>query len=347
MKKLFLIPVMVAVIGGLIFSGCAEPAPGPAPGAPPAELPSVNWVLQSSENSLKYYDVHEFVRMCDRISRRTDGKFKIKVALSGEMGISRDESVEAVSRGELEMCSYQTGFGEAYIPFHGVFHCPYLATTYEGWVKVKDATMAMTNDAFAELGVQPLAPWAYYQTPPQDLTTVEPVADLCDLDGRKIRTSRKLDIDLVNAMGGEGIYMDFKEVYMAMQRGVIDGLITGVQAMHGSAMYEVSFNVYPISLPPVSMWTIVNVELFEALPEFYKTVLLEEAKVAHEEIVLHYPKYVEGEYLALGSLGMTRRALTDAEQAAWQAKAIALWDTWADTPERKEALRIAKQVMGL
>ena len=117
--------------------------------------------------------------------------------------------------------------------------------------------------------------------------------------------------------------------------------------MHGSAMYEVSFNVYPISLPPVSMWTIVNVELFEALPEFYKTVLLEEAKVAHVEINLHYPKYVEGEYRALAALGMTRRALTDAEQACWLENAVALWETWADTPERKEALRLAKQAMGI
>ena len=44
---------------------------------------------------------------------------------------------------------------------------------------------------------------------------------------------------------------------------------------------------------------------------------------------------------------MARRDLTDAEKAAWKANAIALWDAWADTPERQEALRIAKQVMGL
>jgi len=198
------------------------------------------------------------------------------------------------------------------------------------------------------LRYQPLSPKAFRQSPPQDLALKKDIGNLSNLQGSKIRTSRKLDTNLVNAMGGEGVYMAFAEVYLGLQRAVIDGLITGPQAMYSGKMYEVSKYVYTIHLPPVEIWNVVNTEAFEKLPNAYKKILQEEsdAILGDAEAVV-VPAQVEVSLLRLAANGMTVREPTDAEKAAWKAKAVPLWETWADTPERKEMLKIAKQTMGI
>jgi TRAP-type C4-dicarboxylate transport system substrate-binding protein len=307
MKKLLLIPVVIAVIGGLIFSGCAQ-APAELPGGAPAgfaDLPKLEWAFQTTENAWEYPSVIQQVMFCERVTRRTEGQFTLTPYLTGELGVSRDESPNAVARGEIEMANFQDGHGEAIIPEVGLFHVPYLAYDYDEWWAIEAATHDTISNAMKEKGFQMLPGTTYQTVPYQDLTTVEPIDDLCDLGDTKIRTSRKLDIDLVNLMGGEGIYMDFSEVYMAMQRGVIGGLITGPQAMFASSIFEVSNYVYPIHLPPVSMWIIVNTDLWEALPEYYQKVLTEEVTAMSERYRQISFEYVEVSLLRLEAKGMT------------------------------------------
>ncbi len=296
---------------------------------------------------MEAYDVHEQFRFTERVSRRTGGKFKIQPALTGELGIARDETPEALSQGKIDMLCIQSGHGEAILPHLGVFHLPYLAYSLDDWRKIAEATQSMTFSKMQALGFQPASTRSFYQSPPQDMTTIEPLDNLLDLDGRKIRVSRKLDTDLVNAMGGEAIYMAFTEVYMAMQRGVIEGLITGAQAMWAISIYEVSNHVYTISLPPVAIWNVVNTERYNALPDAYKEILEEETNDMNDEIAYQLPRFLSQSLADLGSKGMTQTDPNEAEIEAWMAKAIPLWETWADTPDRKEALAIAKQVMGI
>jgi TRAP-type C4-dicarboxylate transport system substrate-binding protein len=349
MKKLFLIPFVIVLTVAFVFTGCAPQQATELPGGVPAgfaDLPEISWAFQTTENAWDYPSVIQQVQFCERVTRRTEGKFTLTPYLTGELGVSRDEAPNAIARGEIEMGNFQSGHGEAIIPQLGVFHLPYLAYDYDEWWQVEAAVLDVIREAFKEKGFQMVGN-SYQTVPYQDLTTVEPIDDLCDLGGTKIRTSRKLDIDLVNEMGGEGIYMDFAEVYMAMQRGVIGGLITGPQAMEASSIYEVSNYVYPIHLPPVSMWLIVNSDLYEALPEYYKKVLTEEANALSEIYRPIGEEYVEVSLLKLVARGMTRRDPTDAERACWQENAVALWDGWADTPERQEVLALAKQARGL
>jgi TRAP-type C4-dicarboxylate transport system substrate-binding protein len=58
----------------------------------------------------------------------------------------------------------------------------------------------------------------------RNLYTKKPVRKLEDLKGMKIRVQgNPMFIDMMNAMGGNGIAMDTGEIFSALQTGVIDG----------------------------------------------------------------------------------------------------------------------------
>jgi TRAP-type C4-dicarboxylate transport system substrate-binding protein len=72
------------------------------------------------------------------------------------------------------------------------------------------------------------------------------VKSLDDLKGKKIRGSSATLADLVKGLGGTPITMSFGEVPSALQRGVIDCVITGTLSGNTGKLFEVADHIYPL-----------------------------------------------------------------------------------------------------
>ena len=84
--------------------------------------------------------------------------------------------------------------------------------------------------------------------PPQVFWCRDPIKQLSDLKGRKIRVFNKTMSDFVNAVGGTTISMAFAEVVPALQRGVVDCAVTGTTSGNSAGWPEVSDFIYPMYL---------------------------------------------------------------------------------------------------
>ncbi|MEO8558078.1 MAG: TRAP transporter substrate-binding protein [Rhodospirillales bacterium] len=74
------------------------------------------------------------------------------------------------------------------------------------------------------------------------------IKSIADLKGKKIRGSSATVADLVAGLGGTPITMSFGEVPSALQRGVIDCVITGTLSGNTGKLFEVADHIYPLTV---------------------------------------------------------------------------------------------------
>jgi len=289
----------------------------------------------------------EFAEMARRVGARTDGKFNIRVVLAKELGIDRDEFPQAVSEGTVELAWLYTSVAGGIFPFTGVFNLPYLTTDQRSVMLVEEAIRPMLIEAMKPAGYTILPPTQFFAFLPQDILSRDLIPDLANLDGLKIRVWRDLDGDVIKLLGGEPIYMPFAEVYTAMQRGVVDALNTGPQAMAANSMWEIGKHYYAIRLEPGGAYTVVNNEKWLSLPPEYQTILMEEGVANQIRLQDKYDGQADIEKQTLVDHGITINEPSQAEIDAWRNAASQIWDKWAkEDPQNQKALDLCKKAMG-
>jgi len=324
------------------LTGYAQPV-----GAAAGSLPQVNWVLQTSETTITNPFSIEYVEMTRRIGARTDGKFNVRMLVAKEIGIDRDEFPQALARGTIDMAWLYSPVMSGVYSFLGVFDLPYLTTDQDSVFKVNEAVWPMLSEATKDAGYV-FVPNGLFAWLPQDILMKDKVADLGNLQGLKVRVWRAADATLIKALGGEPVYMPIAEVYLAMQRGVVQGLNTGPQAMVENSMWEIGKYYYAVRLEPGCAWTAVNQKKWDGLPGEYKKVLQEEVAAATKRIRDKYDKEVNKQKAALSDKGIIINEPSKAEIDAWRKAAQSIWNPWAEkAAKNKQALDLAKKALGL
>ena len=330
----------LTLLSAFLLAGHAQPA------AAASHLPQVNWVLQTSETTLTNPFSVEYAEMTRRISDRTEGKFKVRILVAKEIGIDRNEFPQALARGTIDMAWLYSPVMSGVYSFLGVFDLPYLTTDQDSVFKVNDVIWPMLAEATKDAGYV-FMPNSVFAWLPQDILMKDKVDNLGDLRGLKVRVWRSADAALIKALGGEPVTMPIAEVYLAMQRGVVQGLNTGPQAMVENSMWEVGKYYYSVRLEPSCAWTAVNKQKWDALPQEYKKVLEEEVTAATKRIRDKYDTEVNKQKSALIAKGIVIREPSKAEVDAWRKAAAPNWNTWVEkSPKNKVALDLSKKALG-
>jgi TRAP-type transport system periplasmic protein len=341
-----LVALLVALAAGC---GQATPAPsgGQQSGTSQAALPQVNWVFQTSETTINNPFSVEYVEMTRQIGAKTNGKFNVRLLVAKEIGIDRSEFPQALAKGTIDSAWLYTSEMSGVYPFLGVFDLPYLTTDQTSVFKVDEAVRPMYDEATKSAGyiAIPNGMFAWF---PQDILMRDPIPNLADLKGIKIRTWRAADSELIKALGGEPVSMPIAEAYTAMQRGVMSGLNTGPQAMLENSMYESAKYYYSVRLEPGGAWPSVNKAKWDALPADYQKVFQEEVVAATKRIRDKYDKEVDKQKQALADKGVKINEPSKTDIDAWRKAAQTYWGQWAaKDPKNKQALDLANKAIGL
>jgi len=102
--------------------------------------------------------------------------------------------------------------------------------------------------------------------PAQVLFSRVEIKNLDDLRGKKIRASGWTTAKFLDAAGATGVTLSFAEVPTALQRGVVDGAVTGSLSGYMAGWGEVSSYVYPM---PIGGWDhvigVMNLDTWNSL----------------------------------------------------------------------------------
>lgn len=161
--------------------------------------------------------------MGKKLEQASNGDITFKMFAGGVLG-SEKEVIEQAQIGAVQMTRVSLGIVGPVVPDVNVFNMPFVFRDHEHMRKIIDGEIGqeildkITNSEFN------LVALAWMDGGTRNLYTKEPVRKIEDLHGKKIRVQgNPLFIDMMNAMGGNGIAMDTGEIFSALQTGVIDG----------------------------------------------------------------------------------------------------------------------------
>jgi TRAP-type C4-dicarboxylate transport system substrate-binding protein len=200
-----------------------------------------------------------------------------------------------------------------------------------------------------ELSALDITPTAFYAIDPVSVWTVPEVDSPTDMGGIKIRAWDEASAAVGRALGADPQVMGFYDVYAALQRGVVEGGITGSAAVAAASWYEFCKHGYLVGLPPNTYYLCYNDEAFSELPCEYQVILLEEAARMSD---LHLKKS-PAEFRKINQIlldnGMTLHEVSSADRSIIASRLTPLWQEWADNggPVAQELLDIALDVLGI
>ena len=197
-----------------------------------AALP-LAFTLSSAAHALeiKFADIHPAgyptvvaeKSMGDALTKETNGDLTFKYFPGGVLG-SEKEVIEQAQVGAIQMTRVSLGIVGPVVPDVNVFNMPFIFRDQAHMRAVIDGEVGdaiLDKISNSEFGLVALA-WMDGGT--RNIYTKKPVRKLEDLKGMKIRVQgNPMFIDMMNAMGGNGIAMDTGEIFSALQTGVIDG----------------------------------------------------------------------------------------------------------------------------
>jgi TRAP-type C4-dicarboxylate transport system substrate-binding protein len=103
--------------------------------------------------------------------------------------------------------------------------------------------------------------------------TRKPVANMADVRGMKLRSPGGHQTNYIKALGAEPVFMPLGDVYMAMETGTVDGIVTCPPLIQGFKLFEVARYATILTLGCVSEGAIMNLNVWNTLSEDQQKVI--------------------------------------------------------------------------
>ena len=275
-------------------------------------------------------------RFIDEVKEKTNGELLINLHLGGSLPIKADGITAAVGDSVIQFGD--DGFATGTIPITGMLRLPLLLQTYGELAKAMDIIFPNLQAAYAKRGIVMLGQYTY---PFQVLWGKKKIASLADIKGMKLRVTSVEQGEFIRRFGGVPLTMGTPDVAAALDRGVVEGVLTassgGGLTWHDLVKYRFSF---PTSY--VNSSFVVNKEAFDALPAATQKIV-REAGAAQAKWALDEMQRVEDEVTAqFAKEGLILTAPTPAEITEATEKLRSYWDDWAKAKGPEASAILAK-----
>jgi tripartite ATP-independent transporter DctP family solute receptor len=172
---------------------------------------------------LGYPTVEALVRMGNKLEKATNGKYKMQMFPSMQLG-GEKEMIEQAQVGALQIARISVGPMGPIVDELNVFNMPFVFKDEAQMRKVIDGPIGEEMLTKLSNSSARLIALGWMDAGTRNVYSDKPVTKPADLKGMKIRMmGNPLFVETMNAMGGNGIAMGFNELHQALQSGVVDG----------------------------------------------------------------------------------------------------------------------------
>jgi tripartite ATP-independent transporter DctP family solute receptor len=160
-----------------------------------------------------------------KLEKATNGRLSVQMFASMQLG-GEKEAIEQAQVGAIQFARVSVGALGPVIDDLNVFNLPFLFRNTAHMQKVIDGAIGqelldkVTNNPKAGLiGI------CWMDAGARNIyDTKKPIRDIGDLKGLKVRVmGNPMFVDMMNALGGNGVAMGYDQVFSALQTGVVDG----------------------------------------------------------------------------------------------------------------------------
>ena len=324
-----LLACAAAAAGLVLGQGAATPA-----AAQMVDGPKFEWKMSAYGSPRPTTTVAN--RFVEILSERTGGNLKVDIAY-GEVLSPAREIMDGLKIGAFEMGFATASYYPGKLPAHTVFDLPFLPfadMTVEtkvmlGFFRLPEAEAEMARWNARNITPLTLAPFQMIGkgTPPRVVN---------DLRNKRIRAGGGM-AEALRRIGVAVVQMPSPELYGAIERGVVDGIVTSHDVTHAFKLYEVA-NWYATNLDMGVQQAAIAIALdkWNALPPQYKQ-LIDEAGVKAADAQVERLKTANLAAIdEFRKRGMTAVTFDTADRDAFvKANAAPVWDAWVEEMDKK------------
>jgi len=249
--------------------------------------------------------------MLEELKKKSGNKITSTMFAGGALG-KAPEHYDIVAKGLSDMGYFTATFTPGRFPLSDVLS---LAV----WVDGKDLATDIGNAMYERIlhrefpGVKMVELNGCIQS---FLWTKKPVRSLADTKGLKVRSPGGHQTNYIKALGAEPVFMPLGDVYLAMETGTVDGLVTCPPMILAFKLHEVAKHGVVATFGCVTEGVIMNQDSWKKVPDDQKRIV---------ETVTHNPFRTSG--------GLTREVYKTMMKEITE-KGVTLYTLPSDEAER-------------
>ena len=214
----------------------------------------------------------------DQVYERTNGQLSIEIIGYPELGIAGDDVLNLLENGTLSFAELPSAYTAGDLPAMDMKYLWGIYKDNETFYKATVTSIPDLDQLIADRTGGGVTIFQMWRVPENEIFffSKEPIVELEDFQGLKVRSFGGALSDMIDGMGSEAQWVAFTEVYTALERGILDGGVTGANAGYGQRWYEVAdYMAGPLPLFTVENATF-NPDVWAELPEDFQAILMEE-----------------------------------------------------------------------
>lgn len=276
-KKVLLVGLALVLALSSLLMACGEPEPtGPI---------LLRMVTDWEAGDARVDFIQTF--FADEVAARTDGKVKIEI-YPGSQLVTADKHVDAISSDIVDMGVSQLSEGwPTIVPELTILGISLFDNSAHAFRALDGPLGEMLAEALEEKANTKVLTYTTAGDVDAMGCTTKQIKTPDDVRGLTLRVSSAADAASCEALGGAGEIIAGPEMYMALQRGTVDGVfITSTSGVGASKAYEVC--KYWTRIPLVvgaQFGFVVNLDRWNALPKDIQKTLTEVVKEAREAML--------------------------------------------------------------
>ncbi|MGH8869165.1 MAG: TRAP transporter substrate-binding protein [Actinomycetes bacterium] len=244
--------------------------------------------------------------------------------------LTADQLLSGLKQGVADLIFQLSSLISATYPVLGATELPFVNSTFteqKNALAVDGELHALLNE---ELGKKGLMILGHMPTSFEWIWTVDkPVRTPDDLKGLRIRTAGDVEGATVKAYGASPVAMSSAEVYQALQRGTVDGMIAYMGTVIGRSLQDVIKYGTIAPFGDYSIDAVVTTEWFDKQPKATQDALTEAGKVYTEQGTAKMRKVHLDSYLPkIEQAGVELYEPKGAELEVFRKAAMPVHDTW-------------------
>ncbi len=271
-----------------------------------------------------------------KIEERSGGRMSIRYSYYSETPYKVTDALTVMRDGLAEMTEWLPSYSAGTYPVLAAPELPFLlpsrTSAAEGQAAINRAWASPPVDAamkrvLADHGAQLLGRY-YFE--PMNFWFVKPVQEIEGFRDRKVRVYSPELADLMSQVGSSPVNLSTTEVYTALQRNVLDGVITGAGNIRGSKWNEVLRSGYITNLMFTSTSILVSRKALEKLPADLQAIVVDEMKKTTDALQTFMPQSDAAKQADLKTAGFTIAEASPEDYARFrEIAANGVWPSWS------------------
>jgi len=218
-------------------------------------------VVVGSWNSLTLYNALEKPFWTKTLPEAMNGKIDVTMTSLGQINVTGAAVLRQMEFGLFGVVSTVVDYVVSDCPELAGLDLPVLAPDIATARKILNAHRPVLSEVLEKNFNAKLLSIAPY--PAQILFLNEKVSGLGDLKGKKIRASGWTTARFIEALGATGVNISFGEVPQSLQRGIVDGAVTGSLSGYSAGWGEVTSYIYPLAIGGWDyVMTVMNMDIW-------------------------------------------------------------------------------------